>query len=74
MNIEKTNDLPDTDPRHHALNLSKALKDLAQHAREDTRKIEDKRGRVLYETTAEVLLGLAKAHDHFAQGTEDAMR
>jgi hypothetical protein len=74
MNIEKTNDLPESDPRHHALNISKALKDLAQHAREDTGKVEDKRGRVLFETTAEVLLGLAQAHDHFAKGAEPAMK
>jgi hypothetical protein len=74
MNIEKTNDLPDSDPRHHAMNISKALKDLAAHAREDTSKVNDDRGPVLFETTAEVLLGLAKAHDDFAAGAEATMQ
>ena len=74
MVIEQTNNLPETDPRHHAMNISKALKDLAQHAREDVDKVQDPRGRVLYETTAEVLMGLANAHDHFAKGSEAAMR
>jgi hypothetical protein len=73
MDIQNTNALPSSDPRHHALNLSKALKDLAAHAREDIGKIGDDRGRVLLETTAEVLLGLAKAHDDFVQGTEPGM-
>lgn len=74
MVIEQTNNLPETDPRHHALNIAKALKDLAEHAREDVQKVQDPRGKVLYETTAEVLLGLANAHDHFAKGSETAMR
>ena len=29
MHIEKTNALPESDPRHHALNISRALKELA---------------------------------------------
>jgi hypothetical protein len=74
MVVEKTNNLPETDPKHHAMNISMALKDLAQHARQDISKIDDPKGRVLLETTAEVLLGLANAHDHFAKGSEAAMR
>ena len=74
MVIEQTNNLPETDPRHHAMKIAKALKDLAEHAREDVKKVQDPRGKVLYETTAEVLLGLANAHDHFAKGSEASMR
>lgn len=74
MTIEKTNNLPDTDPRHHAMNISAALKDLANHAREDVGKVEEDRGKVLFETAAEVLFGLAKAHDDFSSGAEAAMR
>jgi hypothetical protein len=74
MQIEKTNTLPESDARHHALNLERALYELAMHAREDIRKIEDRRGKVLLETTAEVLLGLARAHKHFAEGKEEWMR
>jgi len=55
------------------MNIAKALKDIAHHAREDIPKIGDPGGKVLLETTAEVLLGLAKAHDDFAEGSEAGM-
>jgi hypothetical protein len=74
MTVEPNNALPDSDPRHHALNLAQAFEDLAHHAREDIEKIDDARGKVLLETTAEVLLGLAKAHRDFAEGSEAGMR
>ncbi|HLK16207.1 MAG TPA: DoxX family protein [Fimbriimonadaceae bacterium] len=72
MKIEQTNDLPESDSRHHAMNLSKALKDLADHARDDTTKVQDAGGRVLLDTTAETLSGLAVAHEHFASGGESS--
>ncbi len=70
MEIENTNPLPDSDSKHHALNLIKALTELAEHAREDIHKVSDARGRVLFETTADVLLGLARAHQAFVDGEE----
>lgn len=70
MDIENTNSLPDSDSKHHALNLVKALTELAEHAREDIHKVNDARGRVLFETTADVLLGLARAHQAFVDGEE----
>ena len=73
MHIEKTNDLPESDPRHHAMNLARALEELAAHARADVQKVIDPAGRALLETTAEVLLGLAAAHEHFANGIEPGM-
>ncbi len=74
MNIEKTNNYPESDARHHALNISHALKELAEHARGDVGKVDDKRGRVLFETTAEVLLGLSTACEHFVEQNEPAMK
>lgn len=74
MDIPKNNDLPETDPRHHALNLSGAIKGLADHARQDTKKVDQKSGRVLFEMTAEVLLGLAKGLEDFGKGSEQAMK
>src|SRR5438477_10696838 len=65
MNIQKTNNLPESDPRHHALNISRVLKDLAHHAREDVQKVEDRTGRGSFEPTAENLLGLSNAIDDF---------
>jgi hypothetical protein len=67
MEVEKTNDYPEEDPRHHALNLVKAFNDLADHVRDDLELIHDPRGKVLFETTAEILLGLARAHELFTE-------
>lgn len=74
MKIAQTTDLPSSDPRHHAANIERALRELAAHARQDVEKVNDPRGRVLLETTAEVLLGLAKANGDFARESEPAMR
>ena len=68
MRIPEVSDLPRTDPRHHAVNISRSLKDLAEHAREDVDKVADDRARMLFEVTSEVLLGLANAHDSFVGG------
>jgi hypothetical protein len=67
MELENTNAYPEDDPRHHALNLMKAFNDLAEHVREDLEVVHDPRGRVLLETTAEVLVALARAHELFTQ-------
>ncbi|MBS1704655.1 MAG: hypothetical protein JST40_02185 [Armatimonadetes bacterium] len=74
MEIENNNEFPESDPRHHMMKIGAELKGLAEHAREDMGKIDDLRGKVLLETTAEVLLGLAKAHDDFVAGEEEGMR
>lgn len=74
MEMTQTNDLPETDPRHHALNLCSAIRELAAHAREDVKKVEGRAGRVLLEATAETLLGLAKGLEHFGNQSEEAMR
>lgn len=49
------------DPRHHTAKLKDMLSDVIQHAREDVGKIHDPKAQALFETTAEVLLGLRKA-------------
>jgi hypothetical protein len=50
------------------------LKDTAAHAREDVAKISDPKAQALFETSAEVLLGLAKAFEDFEQKSETAWR
>jgi hypothetical protein len=52
--------------------LKQTLKDTAQHAREDVSKISDPKAQTLFETSAEVLLGLAKAFEDFEQRREEA--
>lgn len=64
--------LPQSDPRRHTIKMRAALTDLANHLREDVRKIDDPRAKALFETSAEVLLGLEKAFADFEEGDEDA--
>jgi hypothetical protein len=52
--------------------LKQTLKDTAQHAREDVSKISDPKAQALFETSAEGLLGLAKAFEDFEQRREEA--
>ena len=60
----------ESDPRHQTQKLKQMLKDTAAHAREDVAKISDPRAQALFETSAEVLLGLAKAFEDFEQKSE----
>jgi hypothetical protein len=50
------------------------LNDTAIHAREGVSKVSDPKAQALFETTAEVLLGLAKAYDDFEQKRERAWK
>ena len=62
------------DPCHHARKIRQMLSDLAEHARQDAEKVDDPKAQVLFETTAEVLQGLATAYQHYETGAEKAMR
>ncbi|HEX8035045.1 MAG TPA: hypothetical protein VF510_14405 [Ktedonobacterales bacterium] len=57
-----------TDPRFHAANIKRMLRDVQTHARDDTQRVGDPKARALFETTAEVLGGLIKAYDDYEQG------
>jgi hypothetical protein len=50
------------------------LIELAQHARDDVGQIDEPRAQALFETTAEVLQGLARAYEHYDAGSEPAWR
>jgi hypothetical protein len=64
----------ETDPRHHTARLKQMLTQIVDHAREDVSKISDPKAQALFETTAEVLIGLRKAYEDFEQGSEPAWR
>ena len=70
----KAQDYPDSDPLHHVAKIHAMLEDVIQHCREDTGKIVEPKAQALFETTAEVLQGLTTAYDHYARGSEPAMR
>jgi hypothetical protein len=60
------------DPRHHSANIRKMLSGVIDHVRDDVGKVKDPQARALFETTAEVLIGLRTAYEHFEQGAEEA--
>ncbi len=64
----------ETDPRHHTLKIKSMLGDIVDHAREDVTKIKEPKAQALFETTAEVLIGLQKAFSDYEEGNEPAWR
>jgi hypothetical protein len=62
------------DQRHHTRRLKQMLNDTAAHAREDVTKVSDPKAQALFETTAEVLKGLATAFEDFKQKREKAWK
>lgn len=66
--------LPASDPRRHTIKTRTRLAELAEHLREDVGKVDDPRAKALFETAAEVLLGLQKAFADFEQRDEEAWR
>jgi hypothetical protein len=61
-----------TDPRYHYSNIRRMLDDLIQHVRQDVGAVDDPKAQALFETTAEVLLGLSRAYEHAEQKSERA--
>jgi hypothetical protein len=64
----------ENDPRHHTAKLRQMLRDVAGHAREDVTKVSDPKAQALFETTAEVVLGLEKAYQDFEDRHERAWK
>ena len=65
---------PGTDPRRHALKIKSMLGEVVKHAREDISKIDEPKAQALFETAAEVLIGLQKAFSDYEQGNEPPWR
>ena len=64
----------ESDPRHHTVKLKGMLTEVITYARENVRKVNDPKAQALFETTAEVLIGLRKAFEDFELKTEEAWR
>jgi len=54
--------------------MKKALEDLKSHLREDIEKVDEPQLKAMFETSAEVLGGLAKAFSDNEQKNESAWR
>jgi len=68
------NQYPESDPRHHTEKVSRKFEELAAHLREDIAKVNEPKAQALFETSAEVLLGLRTAFKHYETRSEPAMR
>ena len=62
------------DPRHHTITLREMLTTVVQHAREDVGKVDEPKAQALFETTAEVCIGLVTAFEHYEKQSEPAWR
>jgi cytoplasmic iron level regulating protein YaaA (DUF328/UPF0246 family) len=62
------------DPRHHTQNMQKRLRDMIDHLRADVQKVDEPQLKAMFETSAEVLGGLAKAFRDYEQKNEPAWR
>ena len=58
------------DPHYHSARIQGMLQGVVDHVRQDAGKVQDPKARALFETTAEVLIGLGKAYRDFDAGTE----
>jgi hypothetical protein len=70
----KPRTLQTRDPKAHAANIEQMLAELIDHLRSDIEKVDEPKAQVLFETGAEVLIGLRTAFQHYQTGAERAMR
>ncbi|HTI68694.1 MAG TPA: hypothetical protein VMF06_01915 [Candidatus Limnocylindria bacterium] len=71
MNIETLN--PEA-PCSYARNTERLLTELIEHIRGDVDQVSDPKAKALFETSAEVLIGLRTAYQHYEKGAEKAFR
>ncbi len=65
-------DIETSDPKVHSNNIKEELQKLADHMRKDINRMDDPQAKALFETSAEVLLGLKKAFNDYEKGEEEA--
>jgi uncharacterized membrane-anchored protein YhcB (DUF1043 family) len=62
------------DPRHHTQKMQRKLHEIIDHLRKDIEKVDEPQLKAMFETSAEVLAGLAKAFHDYEQKNEPAWR
>jgi hypothetical protein len=62
----------ETNPIHHTQKIKAQMRQLIDHLRDDIEKITEPKAQALFETSAEVLTGLAKAFDDYEKKNEAA--
>ena len=63
-----------SNPKDHTANIKKEFKMLIEHLREDVTKVDDPAAKALFETSAEVLIGLEKAFSDYETKNEPAWK
>jgi hypothetical protein len=64
----------DRNPQHHTQNMKKRLSETVTYLREDIGKVDEPQLKAMFETSAEVLVGLIKAFDDYEKKNETAWR
>ena len=64
----------DRDPRHHTQKMKMRLQEMVDHLRGDIGKVEEPQLKAMFETAAEVLIGLRNALSDYEQKNEMAWR
>jgi len=67
-------DSKENDPLHHTQKIIFSLEALIDHLRDDLQKIDEPRAEALFETSAEVLIGIKTAFEHYEEKAETAWR
>jgi len=62
------------DPRHHTQKMRRRLNETIEHLRADIDKVEEPQFKAMFETAAEVLVGLAKAFRDYEEKNERAWK
>ena len=60
------------DPRYHTQKMKRQLQDMVMHMRNDIDKFDEPQLKAMFETSAEVLTGLAKAFTDYERKNEPA--
>jgi hypothetical protein len=65
---------PNPDPKFHVDRLAGQIDELVKHLRDDASQVSEPKAQALFETSAEVLVGLRTAFLHYREGREPAMK
>lgn len=74
LHYDGMNTASQSDVRHHTQKLKGQMRELIDHLRADVEKISEPKARAMFETSAEVMIGLVKAFDDYEQKAEAAWK
>lgn len=63
-----------SDGKAHSENIRTGIEELIHHLKNDIEQVDDVKAKALFETSAEVLIGLKTAFSHYEEGKEAAWR